>query len=242
VSNDNSSAAEPGRGRSALPPWALVALATVSALAGLWLGYPLAQLLVVGVATATDRDVTELKDMVISAAICGPIVGAAGAVWLALIVCRAGQRARTTAMAAFALLTVAGAAMMATAFDWPKASGAPVVRYELRLPPGTEVNMGNIDFGIWAGRSGHGVYVERIAQVDGRPLVRGDFTLRQEGTEEVLALRIGRGPARRWRVPIAPDAKLEKDYGPWQRIEFLPGSAPAEGDGYEIRYRVRKYL
>jgi hypothetical protein len=47
-------------------------------------------------------------------------------------------------------------------------------------------------------------------------------------------------------MPIRADAKLDKAFGPWQRIEFVPNPRenvpPLPPGEYEVRYRVKKYL
>jgi hypothetical protein len=49
-----------------------------------------------------------------------------------------------------------------------------------------------------------------------------------------------------WRLPYKPDAALEKSFGPWQRIEFIPNPRrsrpPLPAGDYDVRYRVRRYM
>jgi hypothetical protein len=64
-----------------------------------------------------------------------------------------------------------------------------------------------------------------------------------------LGLRSEQGPPNRlerhWRIPNVGDAALDRTFGPWLRIEFLPPHheylLPLPAGDYEIRYRVRHY-
>ncbi|MBI5262734.1 MAG: hypothetical protein HY852_13060 [Bradyrhizobium sp.] len=216
--------------------------------AGAWLGQGAGELLVYGIAWLTDRDIAELKDMLIWGMITGLAVGALTGAWSALRLIGAGKLVQRGALVLLAVTACGGGALMIAFFDWPKSSGTPVVRYQLRLPPGiTASDQSNVDLDLtlWANRSGHGCYIDSIRLVGDRYEIAGNFVLHKTDPHQTMSLRLNNATESYWHLPIKPDAPLEKEFGPWQRIEFIAPPRPVSplppGD-YEIRYRVRKYM
>ncbi len=79
-----------------------------------------------------------------------------------------------------------------------------------------------------------------------RAEIVGDIVLQTSNLTPTVSLRLNTKTESYWRLPIKPDAALDKSFGPWQRIEFIPTPRPnmpplPPGD-YEIRYRVRSYM
>ena len=110
-----------------------VAGALIGGFAGLYGGEALAY----AIAAWTDRDIAELKDMLIWSTFGGGLVGMTTGVWLMLACTRCSVEARRISLVAVAAAVVCVGALMLMSFDWPKSSGTPVVLYEIRLPPGT---------------------------------------------------------------------------------------------------------
>ena len=141
---------------------------------------------------------------------------------------------------------IVGAALMLGTFDWPKSAGTPEVMYEVRLPAGLPPpRLDRVNVMQWTAKAGHGCYVSGVRRDGDRPVIAGSFLVNGQG-ERTLSLGLDREPQGYWTVPIKADAKLEKTFGPWQRIEFTPipreKASPLPPGEYEVRYRVRKYL
>lgn len=222
-------------------------LAVPLAVAGGWLGLQLGEALAYAIAALTDRDIAELKDMLIWSYLAGGAVCAVASVWLMLWLTRAGRLWQRMALIALGIVAIQGAAMMLISFDWPKSSGRPVVEYQLRLPASAYLpERGNVDITLWSEKSGSGIYIHEIRQSGGRPEIAGSFFIPGASPERTLSLRLNRSSEGHWRFPIREDSKLDKAFGPWQRIEFVPspraGTTPLPPGEYEIRYRVRKYM
>ena len=116
--------------------------------------------------------------------------------------------------------------MMIAAYDWPKSTGHPVVRYELRLPHGVALPPeGDIRLGQWQGASGRGIYIDRTGTADGRAQISGSFAIDSDSKGSDMALGWAPNLKSRWRIPITGDAPLDQAFGPWQQIEFLPARA-----------------
>lgn len=137
---------------------------------------------------------------------------------------------------------------MLASFDWPKSSGEPVVDYELRLPAGAALpERGKLDLTVWREKAGEGCYIDKVRMAGDRPEITGNLTLRTNNLSPSMSLRLNNAAEGYWRLPIAPDAALDKSFGAWQRIEFIatPRATPLPplptGE-YDIRYRVRKYM
>lgn len=216
--------------------------ALLAAVAGGWLGLRYGDHLGYALADLVGRDVAELKDTLIWGILTSGAVGALAAAWIALIVTRAGRWAHHTALIATGLVALTGAGLMASAYDWPKPAGTPVIEYEIRLPAGVALpaETSHITLTLWSGTSGQGCSVTRVARDGARHEVAGTITLGKTNVEPVLSLQLSRGAKRTWRLPYTADATLEKDFRPWQTIAFIEGPAP-EGL-YEIRYRLRRFM
>jgi hypothetical protein len=199
------------------------------------------------IARLTDRDIAELKDMLIWSLIAGMATSAVAAVWIVLKLTRMPRWLQRSALVLLALVALGGTAITIAAYDWPKSSGHPVVRYELRLPPGVALPpVGEIRLAQWQGQSGHGIYIDRTAMVDGRAQISGSFAIDRKSEGSDMALGWAPNVESRWRIPYTGDSALETQFGPWQRIEFLPspreGVMPLPAGEYLIRYRVRRYM
>ncbi|MBI5262716.1 MAG: hypothetical protein HY852_12970 [Bradyrhizobium sp.] len=223
-------------------------LFVAAVVAGAWLGQGAGEQLVYSIASLTDRDIAELKDMLIWGTISGLFVGALTGAWSALRLIGAGKLVQRGALVLLAATAFGGAGLMIASFDWPKSSGIPSVQYELRLPPGiTASDQGDldVDLTIWDSRSGHGCYIESIRLVGDRYEIAGAFLLHKTDPHQTMSLRLNNATEGYWQLPIKPDAALEKEFGPWQRIEFIAPPrqvSPLPPGDYEIRYRVRKYM
>ena len=231
--------------RSSLPGWAYVVLVALAAFLGGWLGLHLGESFGYALARFADRDIAELKDVLIWCIVLGAAVCAVASVWFLLWVVSARIWARRSALAALAFVTVGAATVIWAAYPPLKTSGDPVIDYELRLPAGLALpNHNDIDLVIWSGKSGQGCFIREIRMAGDRPEIAGNMVLRTTNLAPTVSLSLYRAMEGGWRLPIKPDAALEKNFGPWQRIEFSPatGARPLPAGVYEIRYRVRSYL
>jgi hypothetical protein len=234
---------EAGVGRAIV----IALLAFVAAAAGGFGGVQLGQALSYAIAWLTDRDIAELKDMLIWSIIAGMAIGAAAGVCIVVVFAPTPRWVRRGALALFAILAMGGTAIMVAGYDWPKSSGHPVVQYELRLPPGVALPpQGDIRLGQWQGSSGHGIYIDRTGTIDGHAQISGSFAINRDSKGSDMALGWAPNIESRWRIPFTGEAPIDKAFGPWQRIEFLPSpradTVPLPAGDYHIRYRVRRYM
>jgi hypothetical protein len=104
----------------------------------------------------------------------------------------------------------------------------------------------NIDLTIWSEKSGQGCYIRQLRMASDRPEITGDMVIYASNLSPTVSLGLNQTSAGYWRLPIKPDAGLDKTFGPWQRIEFIPtprpNVPPLPSGEYEIRYRVRSYI
>jgi hypothetical protein len=224
-----------------------IALAVVAAIPGAWIGIAATNALVYAIAALTDRDIAELKDMLIWSMITGLLAGGLAAIWLVLWLTSAGKWAQRVALIPLCIAALGGGAITVAAFDWPKSSGTPIIQYQLRLPAGAPLpERDKIGITVWREKLGQGCYIDQIRMADGRPEITGDLVLHTTYENPTMSLELDRASAGYWRLPYKPDAALEKSFGPWQRIEFIPtpraNVPPLPPGDYEIRYRVRKYM
>jgi hypothetical protein len=222
---------------------ASVAGAVIGGFAGLHGGEALAY----AIAAWTDRDIAELKDMLIWSTFGSGLVGLLIGVWLVLTCTRCSVDARRLSLIAVGAAVVGVGGLMLATFDWPKSSGTPNVMYEIRLPPGTPPpRRDKVDVVLWAEKSGKGCYVSDLRRENDRPVIAGSFLVTSKSDNQILALRLNREAEGHWKMPITADAKLDKTFSPWQRIEFVPSPRenmpPLPPGEYEVRYRVKKYL
>jgi hypothetical protein len=224
-------------------------LAIYAAVAVGWLGLRGGSALIEAIAALTDRDVAELKDMLIWSSLSCAAIGALAGIWLVLLLTRASREARKIILFALAIASACGTVLLLVSYDWPKSSGRPVVQYELQLPAGMPLpDRGDVDVTIWRERSGHGCYVARVRMEGGRPEIAGSCVISSDNLEPKLSLRLSRSMEGHWRLPFGPDAKLEPAFGPWQRVEFVDVPSPRGNikplppGAYDIRYRVRRYM
>lgn len=225
----------------------ILLLALVVAAAGGFGGMQLGQALSYAIAWLTDRDIAELKDMLIASAIAGVAIGAAAGFWIIVALAPIQRWVRHSALALLVISALGGTALMVTAYDWPKSSGHPVVHYELRLPPGVALPPeGAIRLSQWQGTSGHGIYIARTATVDGRAQISGSFAIDRDSKGSDMALGWAPNIESRWSIPFTGAAPLDMAFGPWQRIDLLPSpradTVPLPAGEYHIRYRVRRYM
>ena len=217
------------------------------AIIGGWLGLLGGEALAYAIAAWTDRDIAELKDMLIWSTFGGGLVGLLVGVFLVLVCMRSSADARRLSLISVAVAVVLVGGLMLATFDWPKSSGTPNVMYEIRLPPGApQPRRDKVDVVLWAEKSGKGCYVSDLRRENGRPVIAGSFLVTGKSDSQTLALRLNREAEGHWKMPIRADAKLDKTFGPWQRIEFVPSPRenvpPLPPGEYEVRYRVRKYF
>lgn len=233
--------------RPRLPGWACAGLALAATIAGGWLGLHLGERFGYGVAWLTDRDIAELKDMLIWCILSGAIVCAVAGVWLALRLTRSRAWAQRSALVALGVVTLGAAGIVLAAYPSPKSSGIPVVAYELRLPPDLPFPVfGNIGLTIWSQTSGQGCYIEILRMASERAEIVGSMVLQTSNLSPTLTRTLNQNSEGHWRLPVKPDAALDKSFGPWQRIEFIAprraNVAPLPPGDYQIRYRVRRYM
>ncbi len=226
---------------------AILFCALFAAAAGGFAGAQLGQSLSDAIAWLTDRDIAELKDMLIWSAISGSAIGATAGFWIVMVLTPTTRWIRRIALVAFGSCGLGGTAMMIAAYDWPKSSGHPVVHYELRLPRGVALPpQSDIRLGQWQGLSGHGIYIDRTGTADGRAQISGSFAVDRDSKGSDMALGWAPNIESRWRIPITGDAPIDKAFGPWLRIDLLPSpranSIPLPTGDYHIRYRVRRYM
>jgi hypothetical protein len=225
----------------------ILLLAVAAAVAGGFAGMHLGEAISYAVARLTDRDIAELKDMLIWSLIAGMATGAGAGIWVVLALARTPRWLQRSALALLIFVALGGVAVGVAGYDWPKSSGHPVVHYELRLPAGVALPpMSDIRLAQWQGKSGHGIYIARTGMVDGRAEIAGSFVIGRDSTGSEMELGLARNVESRWRIPYTGDAPLEKDFGPWHRIDLLPspraGTEPLPAGEYHIRYRVRRYM
>lgn len=225
----------------------ILLLAIAAGVAGGFAGMQLGEALSYAVARLTDRDIAELKDMLIWSLIAGMATGAAAGVWIVLVLTRAARWLQRSALALLAAVALGSATITVAAYDWPKSSGHPVVQYELRLPAGVALPpMSDIRLAQWHGKSGHGIYIDRTGIVDGRAQISGSFVIGRDSKGSEMELGLARNVESRWLIPYTGDAPIEKTFSPWQRIDLLPspraGTDPLPAGDYHIRYRVRRYM
>jgi hypothetical protein len=221
------------------------ALALAAFVGGGWLGLIGGNALVYAIAAWTDRDIAELKMMLLWGMLAGGLVGGIAGVGLVLAGTRCSRDAQYTALVAGGIAVALGATLMLATFDWPKSSGSPQVLYELRLPAGTpQPRLDRVNVILWSEKAGKGCYISGQRRDGDRPVIAGSFLVTGKG-DQTLSLGLDREPQGYWTMPIKADAKLDKTFGPWQRIEFTPiprdKVPPLPPGEYEVRYRVKKY-
>ena len=217
------------------------------AIIGGWLGLMAGEALAYAIAAWTDRDIAELKDMLIWSTFGGGLIGLLVGVWLVLTVMRSSVEARQIALIGAAAAVIGVGALMLGTFDWPKSSGTPNVMYEIRLPAGTpQPRFDKVSVKLWNQKSGSGCYLSELRQDGDRPAIAGSCLITSNAGGQTMSLGLDRGQESHWKMPIRADAKLEKAFGPWQRIEFVPppreNTPPLPPGEYDVRYRVKKYL
>ena len=217
------------------------------AIIGGWLGLMAGEALAYAIAAWTDRDIAELKDMLIWSTFGGGLIGLLVGVWLVLTVMRSSVEARQIALIGAAAAVIGVGALMLGTFDWPKSSGTPNVMYEIRLPAGTpQPRFDKVSVKLWNQKSGSGCYLSELRRDGDRPVIAGSCLITSNAGGQTMSLGLDRGQESHWKMPIRADAKLEKAFGPWQRIEFVPppreNTPPLPPGEYDVRYRVKKYL
>jgi hypothetical protein len=217
-------------------------------LLGGWAGMGAGNAFVYWLAWMADHDIGRFKDMLILSMLVNMVVFAAIGVWLALFLTRAHRATQFMFLGIAGFVTLTGWGLLVSAYPYEKASGHPVVRYELRLPAGApepEEGTGGYDLTIWGEKMGHGAYIDRVARAGAHSEIRGDFVLTQGRAAPTMSLRLNKMEGH-WNVPIDGNAMLEKEFGPWRKIEFIPtprkNVPPLPPGDYEIRYRVHHYM
>jgi hypothetical protein len=242
ISSDDPSSGSPTF-HAAVAAMAALGFGWLGALFGQDAGYALARLL--------RRDPAEVKDMLIWMFIASPFVMAALGIWLALVMTGAGRAARTVALSFLVVVTAGAVAMMTASYDWPKTTGTPVYDYELRLPTGVPLSNPNLlDLTMWDEKTGSGCSVTDLRHIDGRVQVSGKFTLGNDNHAPRMSMRLREGtihphPEAYWRLPVMLATKVEAEFSPWHKIEFItaPRVVPSVPPGdYEIRYRLRRFM
>lgn len=225
-----------------------IILIPAAILAGGWLGNGAGSALIYRLAAYADHDIGRFKDMLIFSMLMHMALFAVLGIWLVLFATRAHRAIQFLFLGVAGFVAVAGWALLISAYPHEKTSGSPVVRYELRLPAGAPERVdgdGGYDLTIWNEKMGHGAYIEQVRRAGNRAEIKGDFVLGRDKPAPTMSLRL-RGMEGHWRVPYDGNAALEKDFGEWQRIEFIKtpreGVPPLPSGDYEIRYRVHHYM
>jgi hypothetical protein len=104
-----------------------------------------------------------------------------------------------------------------------------------------------------------GLLCRPLQHLDDRALLNGTIVVQLNNSTPTMSLRLPesmamdgpRGPFGRrnpegyWRLPYSPTSKLETDFSPWQKIDFIDARRavpPMPPGNYEIRYRLRRYM
>ena len=170
-----------------------IALAIVAAIPGAWIGIAASNALVYAIAALTDRDIAELKDMLIWSMITGLFAGGLAAIWLVLWLTSAGKWAQRVALIPLCIAALGGGAITVAAFDWPKSSGTPIIQYQLRLPAGAPLpERDKIGITVWREKLGQGCYIDQIRMADGRPEITGDLVLHTAYENPTMSLELDR--------------------------------------------------
>ena len=149
-------------------------IGVVVAVAGGLLGLYGGEALAYAIAEWTDRDIAELKDMLIWSSVACGVVGLVAGVWLVLACTRCSVEAQRTALIAVGVAVVCGALLMLATFDWPKSAGTPNVLYEIRLPAGTpQPRFDRVGVKLWNEKSGSGCYISGLRRDGDRPVIAG---------------------------------------------------------------------
>jgi hypothetical protein len=126
-----------------------------------------------------------------------------------------------------------------------KPAGAPLVEFEIQLPPGILLpDDRNISVTLWNGHLGTGCNVTQVRGTGLRPVVAGRFVAGR-GAEQRLSLRLSQYAQGFWTMPVEPRAQIARDFGPWQNIQFQTErveESPLPHGAYDVRYEVAKYL
>lgn len=123
----------------------------------------------------------------------------------------------------------------------------PQLKFEIRLPTGTVLPEDGVEVDLNTDKNSQPADFTR-ADGGGRPTLSGSVALYFRTARRILVLRIPNEPDRLFilRLPANPDAM--PDFSPWQRVNEIadgPGGALRKGnpgDGYEIRYRVKRSM
>jgi hypothetical protein len=91
-------------------------VAVPAAVGGCWLGLRAGEMLVHAVAGLTGCSIAQLKDMLVWSSLSGGVMGAVAAIWLTLLLTRAGRLSQRLALAALGIALLQGAAMMLISF------------------------------------------------------------------------------------------------------------------------------
>lgn len=229
-----------------LPGPIVPVLATAAAILAGWLGLYLGQAFAYALSGWIDRDLADLKEVLVWCSLAGAVVSALAAIWLTLRLTRTRRWIERTALAATGLAAVGAVVVGVAGYPWPKSSGIPIVEYELRLPAGLAMpEPSEIRLTIWSGKKGNGCYVREQRMADGRAEIAGSMVLAPDNLTPTVSLALYRSGEGVWRLPYTPDAALEKEFGPWRRIEFVTNPRnlpPLPAGDYDIRYRVRRFL
>jgi hypothetical protein len=213
-----------------------------------WLGMAAGSTFIYWLARLADHDIGRFKDMLIWSMLVNMALFAALGVWLVLTLTRAHRAAQFLFLGIAGFVAIAGGGLLVATYPWEKASGHPVVRYELRLPAGVPEPLpgdGGYDLTIWNAKSGHGAYIDQVRRAGDRAEIKGDFVIYEGQPAPTMSLRL-RGTEGHWRIPYDGNAKPEKEFTEWRKIEFIPtpseGVSPLPPGDYEIRYRMHHYL
>ncbi|MGZ3411495.1 MAG: hypothetical protein ACXWJW_06140 [Xanthobacteraceae bacterium] len=123
---------------------------------------------------------------------------------------------------------------------------APVVEFEIRLPPGSKLPTAQDDVQVELHTDRNEIIatLNAIAQVGDRPMLTGYAPLVFRTPQRTIVMSLVGQPVQvfRLRLPARPSPSAE--FGPWQQVDFL-GEAMKEvrradvTADYAIRYRVR---
>jgi hypothetical protein len=232
-------------------------ISIIAGIVGTALGWALAFGLTLTIGTLTGGSDFEVAMLAMWAI--GPIGGLAGLIAGLFIALRRQGPVRLSAVALkvpVVILTIGGLALAA---GWvlyemrptlgTSSSGAPRLDFEIKLPPGLdpppEPGQIGIQLNTERNRMPGEVFPDRTRKEGSRTVLAGSVELYFRSNWRLLEVAMSpREPTLIFNLKLSARPGHMPEYGPWQRVDFTaegteqPRPAPANGDAYELRYRV----
>lgn len=229
-------------------------LALIAGIAGAVAGYFLGATLGFGVAGALGVSDFEGGRGMLAAFVLGPAGGLAGLILSAWLVIRyrGGHRSfgaviKRLGLVALGIAVIAAAALGYMYMTQPilNPSGrTPQLAFEIRLPPGTPLNVKrdvqlNTEKNIMPGSFA----AETRVDAD-RPVITGVVDVYFRSRWRLLVLKAEGEPERVFSLKLAASPGHMKEFSAWQHVDFVgdPGPQPPRkatpADAFDIRYRL----